>query len=214
MPGSAEDIMALDGSTTSFGLMRHAETAWNPENRIQGHSDLPLAQEGKRKSRRLGRILAPIPWNRIPTSDLNRAFETAKLINLTLNVSIHRDMRLREQNWGRWEGKTIKEIDKLISTQGIESGWKFCPPGGEDRISVTARSQAALTDAARRWPGETILVITHHGVIRCLIYNLTKETLLSKSSFPLLRYDHLHSLKHDGDGLKMAKTNAIGLNLL
>ncbi|MBW1695259.1 MAG: histidine phosphatase family protein [Deltaproteobacteria bacterium] len=206
--------MALDGSITSFGLLRHAETVWNRENRIQGHSDLPLAPEGKRKSRRLGHILAAIPWDRIITSDLNRAVETAKLINFTLNVSIHCDERLREQNWGRWEGKTIKEIDRLISTKSIESGWNFRPPGGEDRISVATRSRAALTDAATRWPGDTILVVTHHGVIRCLMYNLTKRTFLSKNSFPLLRYDYLHFLQHDGYGLKVVKTNAIGLNLL
>ena len=92
---------------TRFGLLRHAETHWNREKRIQGHSNSALTSEGKLQAEEWGRLISTFQWDRIITSDLGRALETATRVNHSLNLTIDREARLREQNWGRWEGKKI-----------------------------------------------------------------------------------------------------------
>ena len=204
--------MQTEDITTRFGLIRHAETEWNRKKKIQGHTDSPLTPEGKLNAQRWGGVLAGCKWNRLIVSDLGRAIETATFVNSSLKVSLHKDSRLCEQNWGRWEGKSLKKIDDNMLAASIEEGWKFCPPGGEDRISVRDRSQIALTEAAARWPGEMILVVTHEGVIKCLIYGLTGRKFLPTEP-PLLRSNHLHFVINDGKGLKIDTINALDLTL-
>ena len=143
-------------------------------------------------------------------SDLKRALETAKLVNLSLNLTIEQDRRLREQNWGRWEGKTTQEVTEQLDTKALEGGWEFCPPGGESRKNVRYRCLTVLTEVALRWPGEMILVITHEGVIRCLIYGLAGRKY-TRTEPPMLRPNHLHFDCHDGNGLTIEKVNAMAL---
>ena len=71
---------------TRFGLIRHAQTLWNLEKKIQGHSDSPLTAAGERQAARWGQLLKPCAWDRIIASDAGRAHQTAKLINDILNV--------------------------------------------------------------------------------------------------------------------------------
>ena len=142
---------------TRFGLIRHAQTQWNLEKRIQGHSDSPLTAEGITQTARWGRELRQFSWSRILASDTGRAMETAKRINVFLKIPLASDSRLREQDWGRWAGKTISQINTETSgamAEQVNAGWDFCPPGGEDRKSVLKRSQRALMEAAAGWPGE------------------------------------------------------------
>ena len=144
---------------TRFGLIRHAETLWNRQSRIQGHADSPLTARGKKDADGWGRRLSGIAWDRIFGSDLGRAVDTAAIINQHLQIPIETDPRLREQDWGEWSAKPAdkiqyEELHKLDEAQ--RSGWQFCPPGGEDRISVWQRSHNALVDAARQWPGNTM----------------------------------------------------------
>lgn len=157
---------------TRFGLIRHARTLWNAEKRIQGHGDSPLTPEGEAHARRWAKTLVGKNWNRILCSDTGRAIRTAEIINQTLNVSLEKDARLREQNWGRWTGMTIAEVDTLLSEKpdgqdGV--GWQFRPPEGESRTETWRRGHEALLEAARTRPGQLILVVTHGGMIRCLV---------------------------------------------
>ena len=153
---------------TRFGLIRHAETEWNKEKRIQGHSDSPLTAEGKASANQWGSILKTFPINRIISSDLGRVIETAKTINRHLKLPIIEEMRLREQYWGQWEGLSIPEIENTEEfIKGKSSGWDFCPLDGESRLEVWRRSHEALIQAADTWSGDTVLVVTHEGVIRC-----------------------------------------------
>ena len=173
--------MPSEETATRFGLMRHAETLWNQESRIQGHQDSPLTDKGKRDAEGWGRQLSRISWDRIVGSDLGRAVETAGIINYYLQIPFETDFRLREQDWGEWTAERMAKIvsealPKLDETK--RTGWQFCPPGGENRISVWQRSQRALIAAAKRWPGETILILTHEGVIRSLIYRLSNRRYL------------------------------------
>jgi broad specificity phosphatase PhoE len=160
-----------------------------------------------------GRRLKRIAWDRIFGSDLGRAVDTAAIINHHLQVPFETDFRLREQDWGEWAAERIAKIEsealpKLDETK--RTGWQFCPPGGEDRISVWQRSHRALIDTAKRWPGETILIVTHEGVIRSLIYRLCNRRYLPQEP-ALLKSRHLHWLIFDSDRLQIERINALML---
>jgi probable phosphoglycerate mutase len=199
---------------TRFGLIRHAQTQWNRKKKIQGHYDSPLTGEGKQQAEKWGALLNTISWDRIIASDTGRAFETATRINTFLQIPLTSDKRLREQNWGQWTGKTVREIkndEPQSLAKQIMAGWKFCPPDGEDRMSVSKRSQDALREAAGRWPGETILIVSHEGVIKSLIYHFSGRKFLPEEP-PLIESMHLHWLLHDPDGLRIGELNALRLD--
>lgn len=199
--------------TTRFGLVRHALTEWNREKRIQGQSDTQLSLVGKRQAAKWGRVLKAELWDRILTSDARRAWETARSINAFLKVPMESDPRLREQDWGAWTGKTLRELKReapqLLSFQE-QAGWDFCPPGGEDRRHVQERSMTALGEAGEKWAGERILVVTHEGVIKCLVYGLLGRLFLPGEAM-LLHPRSLHWLSHDQEGLRVEEINALAL---
>lgn len=206
--------MRAKRTITRFGLMRHAETMWNLENRIQSHSDSPLSAKGEKQGMQWGQILKGFHWDRILSSDTGRALATVRRINLTLKIPLMIDARLREQNWGQWTGKTVAQVKReepgLLAEQ-IAAGWKFCPPGGEDRLSIWKRSHTALVEAANQWPDETILVVTHEGVIKSLIYRLSGRKFLPHEK-PLIQSLHLHWLIYDNEeDLRLEGLNAISL---
>ena len=205
--------MTAEHPKTLFGLIRHARTEWNLQKRIQGQQDTPIALEGKKQARKWRQLLKAFNWDRILTSDTGRATQTADLINETLCIPIQPEPRLREQDWGAWTGKTVAQLRQetsLLAEQEAK-GWNFCPPGGEVLESVWRRSSRALLDAAQKWPGSRILVITHEGVIKSLIYRFNSpEILLNK---PLrIRSGHLHLLAHDRQELLLEKINALKLD--
>ena len=207
--------MPSAATTTRFGLVRHAETFWNREKRIQGQSDSALTDKGKKDADNWGRQLSRYAWNCILISDAGRVVETASRINNRLQAPIECDPRLREQNWGRWTGCLITQVEKEVSQElpaGQMRGWKFCPPGGEDRLSVWQRSHQALTEAAHRRRGETILIVTHEGVIKSLIYKLSGRHFLPGESHLIKPY-HLHWLVDpgSGQGIQIDKINALKL---
>ena len=206
--------MVKRNDITRFGLMRHVQTVWNREKKIQGHSDSPLTADGEKQAHRWGTLLKQYSWNRIFASDIGRAVESAERVNAVLKIPLTADPRLREQDWGRWVGKTIAQVkaeQPLELAEQISAGWDFCPPGGEDRKSVLARSQRALQDAFDRWPGENILVVTHEGVIKSLVYHLSGRKFLPTEP-PLLKSYRLHRLVFDREGLQIEKVNALKLD--
>ena len=200
-------------SLTRFGLIRHARTVWNREKRVQGQSDTPLTPGGERQASVWGQKLRQYQWDRIITSDIGRSWQTATGLNAFLQVPVSSDPGLREQDWGNWTGKTLKQIRKedpgLLAAQE-NAGWNFCPPGGEDRNSVWQRSHQTLMQSAKRWPGETILIVTHEGVIKSILYRHCNRRFIPTEP-PLLRPYHLHWLQHDAKGLRVEKINALPL---
>jgi len=198
---------------TRFGLMRHAQTVWNREKKIQGHCDSPLTADGKKQALGGGQILAQFAWDRILASDAGRALATAEIINTVLKISLTIDSRLKEQDWGQWEGKTVRQIEaeapQVLDAQ-VKAGWDFCPPGGESRRSVLKRSQQVLQEAAERYPGQKLLVVIHEGVVKSLIYHLCGRRFLPGEPAILKSYQ-LHRLVHDSNGLQIEAINALRL---
>ncbi len=198
---------------TKFRLMRHAQTAWNREGRIQGQIDSNLTAAGEAAARSWGEILKNQPWDRLLVSDLGRARRTADLVNAVLGLPATPDSRLREMDWGDWAGKTVREIqDRFpgwIEEQEVK-GWDFRPPGGESRADQLQRCREALSDAAQRWPGETVLVVAHGGVIKSLIYRALGRAFLPSEPEVIKPY-HLHWFSVKNGDLRLDRLNALAL---
>ncbi len=198
---------------TRFGLIRHAQTVWNKEKRIQGQLDSVLTGQGKKQAEAWAGILSHYRWDRCLCSDLGRAQSTAAIINSMIKVPLVYEAGLREQNWGRWSGLTLAQLAQEKSDHlaaQTRRGWRFCPSGGEDRNHVWERGRRALESAAAKWPGESILVVTHEGVIKCLVYHLLQRRFLPTEA-RLLRPAHLHLLLASPGRISIEKINALAL---
>jgi len=134
-------------------LVRHGETDWNAEGRLQGHTDTPLNDYGRRQARALADELAGAPIDAVYTSDLARARETAEILGGRLGLPVALDPELREKNWGSWEGLTPAERERV----------EYVGESTEDHRERTMRALAAI---AGRHPAGRVLVVTHGGSIR------------------------------------------------
>lgn len=198
---------------TVFYLMRHAPTEWNAAGRIQGQADSPLTETGRQWADGWGTQLADLALERVLTSDTGRAVATARHVNRTLELPVEGEARLREQDWGAWTGHTMADIrtrHRLRFEREEARGWSFCPPGGETRLAVLIRARKALLDAGRQWPRQRLLVITHEGVLKCLIYHLAILQSCGQTITPMAPYS-LHRLALDGGTLTLERMNAMAL---
>ena len=146
-----------------LALLRHGPTGWNAQGRIQGHTDIPLSDEGLARMR-TRRPPAPFDQARAFVSPLRRARQTAEALGLG-NATW--DARLMEQNWGRWEGLNRAEIlarDGEDAFQRAGLALKFRPPGGESTAELHARVAAFLKDAVRN--ENDAIAVAHLGVLR------------------------------------------------
>ncbi len=198
---------------TDFGLMRHSETQWNIEKKVQGHNNSPLSAKGIKMAESWGQILKDKGYARILSSDLGRAVQTAQIISRILTIPVTEEKGLREMDWGKWTGKKYTEVKKgtpNIIDYNKMSGWDFRPPAGETRKSVYKRACAALSRAAQIWPDEKILVVTHEGVIHCIInFFLDRKFVFSEPL--ILKPSHVHCLVYNQNGFSIAKLNAVDL---
>ncbi len=138
---------------TTLLLVRHGETDWNAEGRLQGHTDRPLSEFGRHQARQLADELAGEELDAIYASDLARARETAEILGERLGLATVLDPDLREKDWGTWEGLTAVDRDRV----------EFV---GESREAHQERILRALRRIAERHPGGRVLVVTHGGSMR------------------------------------------------
>jgi broad specificity phosphatase PhoE len=124
-------------------IARHAETAFNLQNRIQGHSDSELTPKGLRQAKRLAARLKKLKIDKIYTSDLGRAFATTAEIAKHTRVPIVQDPKLREIFLGAWEGMTPKEVDEMYN-KGYQR-WLKKPTASASR-AASARSQRPIKE--------------------------------------------------------------------
>lgn len=154
---------------TLLYLVRHGETEWNRERRIQGRSDIPLNEVGRAQALATARALSSRKWDAVATSPLARASETADIIARELGLPAPAPIdELTERNYGEAEGFTYAELDRKYPGP-VEV------PGRETRADVLARVLPALTGLARESPGGNILVVSHGGVIRSVLTALGPE---------------------------------------
>jgi len=194
---------------TTFGLLRHGETEWNTLKKIQGWQDSPLTAKGKKQTGEWAEILQSYGWDRIIASDLGRVKATVAILNRRLNLPVIFDERLREQNWGDWEGltiPTIKEYFKEDLTRRVAMGWDFSAPGGESRLAVKERVFAVLSAMAEEWAGRKILLVCHQGVVKTVLYFLTGRAFIPGED-PLLQHNCLHLINCSGQNFSPLQLN-------
>jgi len=138
---------------TTLVLVRHAETDWNVDGRLQGHTDRPLNAYGRRQAGELAERLASEELAAIYASDLARARETAEIVGSRLGLTVVLDPDLRERNWGTWEGLTPPEREVVAFE-------------GESPAEHRERIMRAVRRIAERHPGERVAVVTHGGSMR------------------------------------------------
>lgn len=139
---------------TTLLLVRHGETDWNAEGRLQGHTDRPLSDYGRRQAQQLAEELEREEIDAIYSSDLARARETAQIVGERLALPVELDPELREKDWGTWEGLTAVERDRV----------EFA---GESTEAHQERMLRALARISERHPGDgRVLVVTHGGSMR------------------------------------------------
>jgi broad specificity phosphatase PhoE len=139
---------------TTLLLVRHGETDWNADGRLQGQTDRPLNDFGRRQARQLAADLEGDELEAIYSSDLARARETAEIVGERIGLRVVLDSDLREKDWGTWEGLTAAERDRV----------EFV---GESTRAHQERTLRALRRIAERHPGQGhVLVVTHGGSMR------------------------------------------------
>lgn len=153
-------------------LARHGATLNNVEARYTGQTDVPLSPLGERQAEALARRLAREPLAAIVSSDLARARSTAEAVARRTGLGVTHDADLREVSLGAWEGRTLadleaREADSLRRWRA--DGATFAPPGGATFAALRDRLLRALARATDRYPGETVLWVTHGAAIGVLL---------------------------------------------
>ncbi len=173
---------------TRILAIRHGETTWNVDTRIQGHLDIPLNSTGRRQAERLAQALADEPITAIYASDLTRAWETAQYLGRQLTMDVTREEGLRERGFGDFEGKTFAEIEALLPDQSLR--WRkrdpeFAPAGGESLLALRSRVVAAAERRAAEHPGELIALVGHGGVMDVLYRAATRLDIQAPRTWAL-----------------------------
>ena len=155
--------------------MRHGQSTWNHERRIQGQLDPPLSEEGRRQAAQLGRRLAGRQFAGFYASDLKRAVETAQLVGESLGITPTPMPELREIYLGQWEGLRTEDLtDRFPEAWASwveEPNWDLVP-GGEGSAAFEARVGVALDVLFERHAQGDILVVTHGGVIQIALHHI------------------------------------------
>lgn len=180
--------------TSIFGLLRHGETEWNTQKRIQGFCNSPLTAKGISQTKEWAGTLQQWEWDQIYASDLGRVKQTVGFLNESLQLPTFFDKRLREQNWGEWEGLTIPAIKRDYKEElkkRVSLGWGFSAPGGETRSSILERVFKALQSISKNHPGKKTIIVCHQGVIKAILYHLSNRQFLPEED-PLIQHNNFH----------------------
>lgn len=191
---------------TLFAVLRHAETDWTREGRIQGRTDVPLSEAGRRSLQ--SRVL-PLECRgmRVLTSPLRRCVESANALGIG---QAQREERLAEMDWGAWEGRRLDSLRAELGqamSQNESRGLDFTPPGGESPRRVFDRVRPVLAEAASQ--GKETFAVSHKGVIRA-IFAIAVGWDMTGRPPEKLDWSSVHIFRIDGEGLPTVER----LNLL
>jgi glucosyl-3-phosphoglycerate phosphatase len=158
-------------------LLRHGQTDYNVAGRMQGHLDSVLTSDGVAQAAAAAPDIAKVGPDRIISSDLKRARDTAEHVGDACGLPVRYDQRLRETHLGEWQGRTVTEIEQ--DYPGAIAAWRsdpsWAPPGGESRIDVVRRSRPVveeLDDELGDVPRGTVVLVAHGGLIAGLVCGL------------------------------------------
>ena len=173
---------------TRIIAIRHGETTWNVDTRIQGQLDIPLNDKGRWQAERLAEALRDEPITAIYASDLSRAWETAQYVGQAQDLQVHKEIGLRERDFGDFEGKTFAEIELFLPEQSLR--WRkrdpeFYPAGGESLVALRTRVMKVAERLAALHPGEQIALVGHGGVMDVLYRAATRLDIQAPRTWTL-----------------------------
>ncbi|WP_170949523.1 histidine phosphatase family protein [Ureibacillus acetophenoni] len=185
-------------------LVRHGVTDWNKEKRYLGHTDRGVLMSELTQLKKLQKELAELSFDHVFTSDLRRCLETLAYLNVPAQVSV--DTRIREINFGDWEGKTYNELkDNQIYRDWLNNWENLSIPNGESADTFKARIDTFIQDLLQHpfesTPNEKklFLIMTHGGVIRYIVSKFVPSIAFWELSVPHGHGIHLTLVKHKGE---------------
>ncbi|MEO7852131.1 MAG: histidine phosphatase family protein [Rubrivivax sp.] len=190
---------------TRLLVIRHGQTAWNADGRIQGHQDIALDALGLRQAEALASALHDEPLHAIYSSDLLRARATAQPLQRITGLPLLTETGLRERAFGRFEGLSFVEIEQRWPDAAAR--WRrrdpdFEPGGGESLRVFRQRTLGCVTRLARTHAGGCIALVTHGGVLDMLYREANGLPLEAPRNWEVAN-GGINRLLHTGDGLVM-----------
>lgn len=174
LSGQLFSLEAHSEQTTLY-IVRHGQTDWNVQGKLQGHADIPLNNTGRAEAAGLKERISTIDFDICFSSDLQRAIETAQILSATHPLIIQSVPTLRERNYGPWEGRLFSELleyekggNPLLNIESDEE--------------IQKRIFPLLDEIVSNHPGATILIVTHGSVLRSLLahlLNIDSSSILS-----------------------------------
>jgi probable phosphoglycerate mutase len=196
---------------TEIFLIRHGETAWNAERRLQGHIDIALNEEGERQAAALARALAGERVDVIVSSDLSRAASTARAVAELQGLPLQTDASLRERCFGAFEGLLYDELESHFPEAYAQ--WKARDPharypDGERRAETFAefaqRAVEAVCRIAEMHRGKRIVIVSHGGVLDAVYRAAHGIAITAPRSFDVLNAS-INQIQWDGERLKVLR---------
>jgi probable phosphoglycerate mutase len=185
-------------SVNKLLFIRHGQTDFNQEHRLQGALPVPLNKRGRQQSLLLAQYLKTVPIDALYTSPRSRALETARIISAALQRNAQEDERLAEIAFGDFEGHTFNEVAALYpeAYRKWESGYRpYRVPGGESRLDVQRRMGAAWDDIVSKDGMETVAIVGHSSAMMILLASmfarLPKKPMKNCSITTLQRFEDI-----------------------
>jgi len=197
---------------TRILAIRHGQTEWNADGRIQGHTDIALDVHGQWQAERLAQALADDELHAIYSSDLMRACQTAAPLAGRKGLALRVDPGLRERGFGEFEGLSFVEIEQRWPEQA--AAWRRRDPdfgarGGEVLRDFRSRVVTAVTRLALAHRGQSIALVTHGGVLDLLYREATRLALDAPRSWQLSNAG-VNRLLHPDEGLVVVGWGDVG----
>jgi broad specificity phosphatase PhoE len=194
-------------------IVRHGETEWNVKDILQGQLDSPLTERGIEQAHKLGERLGDVNFDRVFSSDLERAERTAEIAFVERQLALATSELLRERNWGIYDGKQAdffrREARDLIDKfQQLteEEKWSFkFHESIESNEEIFGRFMNFLREVALAYPGETIAVVSHLNMMEALLRHLGLQPLhVDNSACVQIRTDGVEIILEDTSGVHLA----------
>lgn len=179
-------------------MVRHGETQWNREEVFRGRKDIPLNQSGEKQAERIGLYFSHRPVNRIVSSPLARAGQTAEAISNTTGIGIETMKEFTDMNFGIWEGLKLREVEECFPDDFRR--WKTSPEklrieNGETLAMVRDRISAGLVTIAYGRE-DTVIIVTHRVICKILVLHVLG-----------IRNEHFWDIKYDPGSISLFEWN-------
>lgn len=166
---------------TLLYLVRHGETDLNKKGVYYGWTDCGLSEKGVEQAQKVAGMLKEVTFDRVISSTLKRAQETAAIVSGLQLAEITLDERLKELNFGSWEGKhyqAIQDSDRDNWDLWVNDWKKAAPPAGESFVNMYRRVKQSILEMMDKYEGQTVMIVTHQGCLRiimCVLLNMKYE---------------------------------------